>query len=129
VPPVPIMSALVPSGKVPITLLIGRESRVALLVGERVAVMTATSPLLSALAFIPDARQTKVPTPELQLSVFPAAARAELPAALRETTSVGEYVSVHWTAAGSLAAALNERFSKTEPPLSVDPEARLKDGT
>ena len=70
-PPVPVMFASVPSGSVPITLLIGKESTLAPLLAERVAVTVASVPLLMAVAFVPDATHTNVPTPELQLSVFP----------------------------------------------------------
>ncbi len=128
VPPVPVMSASVPLGNDPNTLLMGSESGEAVLVGERVAVTTATTPLPIALAFVPDARQTKVPTPGLQLSVSPAAVRAVPGAAVREVIAVGEYVSVHCSAAGALVAALNERFSGIELPWTADPEAKLNDG-
>ena len=108
-------------------MLIGSESRVALLVGERLAATTATTPLPMALAFIPDATQTKIPPPLLQLSVSPTAVRAGPATALREATAVGEYVSVHCSVAGALVAALNERFSESELPWTVVPEAKLND--
>jgi hypothetical protein len=73
----------------------GRESRLALLVAESVAVTTATTPLLRALPLIPDARQTKAPEPELQLSAAPAAVRAGPATALSEVMLAGEYVSTH----------------------------------
>jgi hypothetical protein len=109
-------------------LLRDSASRVALLLGERVAVTTAMTPLATAVAFIPDDRQTKVPTPELQLSVSPAAVRAGPAEALTEAIAVDGYVSVHCTAAGPLLPALKERFSETALPLGADPEAKLSDG-
>ena len=114
-------------GNVPITLLIGRESRVRVLVGEIVAVTTATTPLLTAVP-VPDARQTRLPAPELQVSVAPAADRAGPAAALSEVMLAGEYASAHCIPAGAPVTALKERFIDTEPPLTVDPEARVKDG-
>ena len=95
VPPVPVMFAFVPFGNDPTTLLIGSKSRVALLVGERAALTTATTPVPITVAFIPEATQTKTPTPGLQVSVSPTAVRAGPGTALREATSVAEYVSVH----------------------------------
>jgi len=92
------------------------------------AVITATTPLLMALLSNPDAKHTKVPTPAVQLIVFPASVSAEPAATLSETTSVGEYPSVHWRLAGALAAASNERFSESEVPWRADPEAKLSDG-
>ena len=127
-PPVPTTFASVPSGSVPSTLLMGSESRLALLIGESVTVTTATTPLLMALAFMPDAKQTNVPLPEPQLSVFPAAVSDGPAAALSEMTSVGEYVSIHCRDAGPLLLAFNERFSESELPFSADPEVKLKDG-
>jgi hypothetical protein len=88
VPPVPVMSASVPLGSDPITLLIGSESNVALLVGERLAVTTATTPLLRAVSFVPHATQTKVPAVGLQLSVPPMAVRAAPGAALSEVIAL-----------------------------------------
>jgi hypothetical protein len=90
VPPVPVTSAFVPLGNEPITLLIGSESGEALLVGESVAVTTATTPLPMAAAFIPDATHAKVPAPELQLSVSPTAVKAGPATALREVIAVVE---------------------------------------
>jgi hypothetical protein len=127
VPPVPVVSASVPLGNDPITLLMGRESNVAVLLAERVAVTTATTPLPMAVLFDPDATQIKVPTPELQLSVSPTAVRAEPATALREVTAADGYVSVHCSADGALLPSLNERFSETELPWTVDPDAKLND--
>lgn len=117
----------VPSGKAPITLLIGIESRLLPLVGERVAVTTATTPLLIVLAFMPVAKQVRDPVPELQLSVLlvPSASPAT---AVRELMSLGAYASVHCKPAGALVAAFKERFSERAPPFTADPEAKLKDG-
>ena len=95
---------------------------------DRLAVITATMPLLMALLSSPDARHTKVPTPALQLIVFPAAVSAEPAVTLSEATSVGEYPIVHWRPAGALAAALNERLSESEVPWRADPDAKLNDG-
>jgi hypothetical protein len=96
--------------------------------GERLAVITATTPLLMAVLFGPDAKHTIVPTPALQLSVVPVSVSADPAATLRETTSVGEYASVHWRLAGALAGAVNERLSESEVPWRADPEAKLSDG-
>jgi hypothetical protein len=71
------MSASVPSGKAPNTLLMLRVSNVLELVGDRVAVTTATTPLPMAVSIMPDATQITVPVPGLQLSVAPAAVSAE----------------------------------------------------
>lgn len=90
VPPVPVMLALVPSGNVPKTLLIGSESRVALLLEESAAVTVATVPLPMAVAFGPEARHTRVPDMALQLRVFPAEVSAGPATAVNEATSVGE---------------------------------------
>jgi hypothetical protein len=78
------MSALVPLGNAPNTLLMARESRVLVLVGARVALTTATTPLPMAVAFMPEATQTTVPDPELQLNVSPAAVSAEPAVVLSE---------------------------------------------
>jgi hypothetical protein len=89
-PAVPTMSASVPSGKAPNTLLMVRVSRVLVLAGDRVAVTTATTPLPTAVAFMPDATQVTVPLPGLQFSVFPAAVSAEPTVALSEVIAVVE---------------------------------------
>jgi hypothetical protein len=89
-PPVPVMFASVPLGSVPITLLIGKESTVAPLFGERIAVIVASVPLLMAVAFMPVATHTNVPTPALQLNVFPAAVSTGPATALSPATSVAE---------------------------------------
>jgi hypothetical protein len=75
---------------VPIKLLIGKESTVAPLFGERVAVIVASVPLPMAVAFTPAVTQTNVPTPELQLNVFPAAVSTGPATALSAATSVAE---------------------------------------
>ena len=126
-PPVPVMFASVPSGSVPITLLIGKESTLAPLLAERVAVTVASVPLLMAVAFVPAATHTNVPTPELQLSVFPAAASAGPATALSAATSVAEYVNVHCTLAGAPEGAFKERVKGNALPLSAVPDAKLKD--
>jgi hypothetical protein len=41
---------------------------------------------------------------------------------------VPEYVSVHCKPAADWLTALNDKFSETEPPFTVDPEARARDG-
>lgn len=129
VPPLPVAFAFVPSGKDPNTPLIGNESNVALLVGERFAVTTATTPLPIAVLFIPAARHTIVPTPGAQVIVFPTDVSADPGVTLRETTSLGEYPSVHCSPAGAFEAAFSERLSDTELPLRADEEAKLSDGT
>ena len=79
-------SASYPLARVPNTPLIGRESAVAVLLGVRVAVTTATTPLPMAAAFVPEATQIKLPPPELQLKLFPAAVSAEPALAVRDVT-------------------------------------------
>ena len=86
VPPDAVISASVPFASVPNTLLMESESKVALLLAESVAVTTATTPLPIAVAFAPEARQIRVPTPELQLRFFPAAVRAVPVAAVSDVT-------------------------------------------
>ena len=127
-PPVPEMLASPPSGRTPITLLIGIESRLLLLVAATVAVTTATTPLPMVLASMPVARQVRDPVLELQFSVLLAPVNAAPATAVRELISLGAYESVHCKPAGALVAAFKERFSDTEPPLTADPEARLRDG-
>jgi hypothetical protein len=121
------MSASVPLGNDPITLLIGSESGEALLVGERVAVIIATTPLLRAVAFSPHATQTRVPAVELQLSESPAAVSTGPATALREVIAEVEYVSVHCSAAGAPVPTFSERFSGSELPWAADPDAKLND--
>ena len=82
------MSASVPSASVPNTLLIGRESDVVVLLGDRVAVTTATTPLLIAAAFMPEATHIKLPPAELQLKLLPAAVSAEPALAVSDETLV-----------------------------------------
>jgi hypothetical protein len=65
-----------------------RESNALGLLGDRLAVTTATTPLPSAVAFIPAARQVTVPDPELQLNVSPTAVKAEPAATLRVEIAV-----------------------------------------
>jgi len=127
-PPVPETLREVPFAKTPITLLIGKLSRLSGPVGESVAEITATTPLPMALVFTPVARHVIAPTPVTQLSVLPAAVSADPAIALREVISVGVYEIVHCKPAGALAPAFNDRFSETEPPLTADPEAKLNTG-
>jgi len=101
---------------------------VSVLAEERAAVTTATTPLLMVLPVMPVARQVRDPPPEMQLSASPAAVSAGPATALREVMSAGAYEMVHCKPAGALAAAFKERFSERVPPLTADPEARLKDG-
>jgi hypothetical protein len=108
-------------------LVIGIEARLPL-VAAIVAVTTATTPLLMAVAFMPVARQLRAPALALQLRVLPALVRADPARMLRELMSLGAYESFHCKPAGALVAALNERFSEREPPFTADPEARVKDG-
>jgi hypothetical protein len=121
------MFASVPSGSVPITVLMDRESTLAPLLAERLAVIVASVPLPMAVAFAPDATHTNVPTPVLQLSVFPAAVSAAPATALSAETSVAEYVNVHCTLAGASEAALKERVKGNALPWSAVPDAKLSD--
>jgi hypothetical protein len=126
-PPVPVMFASVPSGSVPITLLIGKESTLALLLGERIAVIVASTPLPTAVAFAPDATHINVPTPELQLNVFPAADSTGPATALTVATSAAEYVNVHCTLAGAPEVVFKDSVNGNALPLRTVPDARLSD--
>src|SRR6516162_1902468 len=95
VPPVPETLREVSFAKTPITLLIGKLSRLSGPVGESVAEIMATTPLPMALVFTPVARHVIAPTPVMQLSVLPAAVSAGPAIALREVISVGVYEIVH----------------------------------
>ncbi len=86
-PPVPDTATFVLSPSVPITPLIGIVSRVLLLVGERLAVTTATTPLAIVFAFMPLARHITAPALALQFSVLPAAASAGPDETLKEMMS------------------------------------------
>ena len=83
-PPAPVRSALYPLGSDPYTLLRLKASTVLVLLGERFAVTTATTPLLIAVALVPVARQVRVPEPGLQLSESPTAVNAGPAATLTE---------------------------------------------
>ena len=128
VPPVPETLREVSFAKTPITLLIGKLSRLSGPVGESVAEITATTPLPMALVLTPVARHVIAPTLVTQLSILPAVVSAGPAIALREVISVGVYEIVHCKPAGALAPAFNDRFSETEPPLTADPEAKLNTG-
>jgi len=80
----------VPSDATLIALLTAIASTVSVLVGETVAVNTATTPLPIVLSFVPIARHITAPALELQLNVFPAAVNAGPAAKLTEVRSVGE---------------------------------------
>jgi hypothetical protein len=128
VPPVPETLREVSFAKTPITLLIGKLSRLSGPVGESVAEIMATTPLPMALVLTPVARHVIAPTLVTQLSILPAVVSAGPAIALREVISVGVYEIVHCKPAGALAPAFNDRFSETEPPLTADPEAKLNTG-
>lgn len=89
VPPVPVIFAFIPDGKAPKILLKASESSVLVLVGDRFAVTTATTPLPTAVAVMPLATQVKVPEPGAQVSVSPAVVSAEPAAMLTEEMAVG----------------------------------------
>jgi hypothetical protein len=89
-PPVPVKLTKLPSDAVPIRLLSGSASKLLPLAGDRLAVTTATTPLVIALALEPLARQVRTPAAEPQLSVLPAAVSAGPAAALSPMTSAGE---------------------------------------
>jgi len=86
-PPVPVTLTAVPF-PVAASMLLSDSASLAVLVGESVAVKTASTPLLMAFVFIPLARQVMEPVPELQLSVLPAAVSADPAAAVRELMPV-----------------------------------------
>jgi hypothetical protein len=125
VPPLPETVIAVPSPKLPITLFI--ESAPPVPVEARVAVTTATTPLLMVEAFMPLATQVMDPVAELQLSVLLADVRAGPLAALTELMPAVGYDRVNSRPAGALLPAFNERFRETEPPGAAVPEAKLKD--
>jgi hypothetical protein len=77
---------------------------------------------------MPQAIQVYVPAPEAQLSVLPALA-AEDPATTEiAATLLAGYVSVHWSAAGSLPAGeVKFRFSETAPFAAAVPEDNAKE--
>ena len=103
------------------------ESSVLVLLEDRVALTTATTPLVKAVAFVPLATQVTVPEPGAQVSVSPEGS-ADPAVMLTEEMAVGANERVHCRLAGALVAAVNERLSESEAPLSADPEARLIDG-
>jgi hypothetical protein len=86
VPPDPVILASVPFASVPNTFVMESVSEVALLLDESVAVTTATTPLPIAVAFAPEATQTRAPTPLLQLRFFPAAESTDPALAVRDVT-------------------------------------------
>ena len=88
VPPVPVMLASVPLGSAPKILLNGRESSVLLLEGDRIAVTTATVPLLMAVGCEPVATQVILPDPAAQVRVSPMEVSAEPAIMLTEETAV-----------------------------------------
>lgn len=98
------------------------------LLDERVAVTTATTPLGIELEFIPLAIQVNDPDPVAQLRVFPADVKAEPAAPLSDAMSDDEYERVHCSPAGPLVPAFSERFRERRPPFAVDPDARLSEG-
>jgi hypothetical protein len=94
-PPLPVISASLPSVSPPTTLLIANTSVVALLEGESVAVITAATPVAIGVAFVPDARHVNDPTPETQFKLFADAVSAGPAVAATDAISVAEYDSVH----------------------------------
>jgi hypothetical protein len=94
---------------------------------ESVTFSTATTPAPIEAEFIPEVRQVMVPEPELQFNTLPAAVSAAPAEALTDDISLAGYDTVHWTPVGALPVVFNERFKEIEPPLTADPEARLKD--
>ena len=89
VPPVPATPAKVPSGIVPIVLLIAIGATALPPVAGSVAVTTATTPLPIAALFIPVARHVSDPTPGTQERLSPAAVNDEPAAALSDVMAPG----------------------------------------
>ena len=85
--PVPAVVVKLPSGKAPITFVIGSETEL-LLVELSATVTTATTPLAIPLPLIPLATHVTDPLFGEQLSDLPAAVRAAPTVVLRETTSL-----------------------------------------
>jgi hypothetical protein len=125
VPPVPVTEAVVPSDRLPITLLSGIENE--LVPDESARFRTATVPVPIEAAFIPDARQVTVPAPGLQLSVLPADVRADPAAAFIDVTLTVGYVNVHASAAGAVLPAASVSEREIEPPGRAVAELRLRE--
>ena len=89
-PPLAETLTAAPAGDAPTTLVMEIASDELLLLLERVAVTTATTPEAIPDAFRPLARQVRDPAPETQLSVLPALVRAAPAVAFRELMSLGE---------------------------------------
>jgi hypothetical protein len=96
--------------------------------GAMIRFTTPTAPFEIIVAFIADARQVNVPKPETQLNVLPALIAAIPAIAEMETTLLGGYVTVHWTAAGSLPDSdIRFRLSETVPFDAAVPDDSVKE--
>ncbi len=93
----------------------------------RVTVALATTPLAMVVAFMPDAIHVTDAAPGLQLMVFPAVVKTGPAAKLMEVTSRDGNVIVHCTAATAVEDA-KDRSNDTDPPWTVEPEAKLREG-
>jgi len=123
VPPVPVTKSRPPEEVV----ASGPLSPIGVVTAEVVivTVITAAIPFCIGDSFIPDSRHVSDPALEKQLMVLPAAVALAPGTALTEETLPAEYVSVHWSAAGSLPAGeFNDKFSATVPPGAAVPDER-----
>jgi hypothetical protein len=69
-----------------------------------------------------------MPEPAEQVTVLPALVAAAPARAEIATTSLGGYISVHWTAVGSLPAVeVKVRFRETAPFAAETPEDRANE--
>jgi hypothetical protein len=96
-----------------------------LVIGERVTVTVATTPLPMVESFIPTVRHVTAPLAELQVRVLPAAESAA-PAATTTEASLGTNASVHCIPAGA-GVPLSDRFNETAPPSTAEPEDKLSE--
>ena len=115
---VPLLAETVagfPFGRAPIALptVIGTDVP-AVEVSDIVTV--ATTPLPTAVLFIPVARQVVEPLAEPHVRLLPAAVNAVPAVTFTDATLAVAYESCHCKPAGALLDAFNERFSVTVPP-------------
>jgi len=125
VPPLPETTARFPSPKAPNGVVTATGTEPVLVLAARVAVATATTPLVIGVEFIPVARHFTLPLPFWQTMLLPTAVRADPAETLTDVTSAGAKEKVHSSADG-VPLVVIDRFSGTDPPWAEEPEARLK---
>ena len=127
VPPTPVIAVHVPSGRAPITLATGTATEL-LAVVAMFAVIVATIPLPIAVPFIPVTTQVRDVLVGLQFRVLPEAVSAGPAAAVSDAIFVATRDIDHCRLAGAPPdTGENERFSATEPPATVAPDARVSE--